>query len=123
MKKINGNMLCKENESAITSSTYNHDGELFSLQYKGNVVFDIENKINMISTTLKEMKEAGFKINHGKKEYTHDKLYYINIAKEIGLEKTIKAMEEEISLEKMGKLSIEIIYLKDLKRMYKKVNR
>ena len=58
------------------------------------------------------------KINKNKKGYKNDKLFYINIARVIGLNNTIKAMEEELTLrERHHRASYEAHCLKSLKKM------
>ena len=107
-----------EKERKVTEAVFDYSGKLIELQYDGNVVY--ADGINKISENLKQFQEASHKLNKGKKEFSNDKLYYINIAREIGLDKTIKAMEEEISLRKIGKMSYETYCLKSLKKMARK---
>ena len=107
-----------EKERKVTEAVFDYSGKLIELQYDGNVVY--ADGINKISENLKQFQEASHKLNKGKKEFSNDKLYYINIAREIGLDKTIKAMEEEISLRKIGKMSYEAYCLKSLKKMARK---
>ena len=107
-----------EKERKVTEAVFDYSGKLIELKYDGNVVY--ADGINKISENLKQFQEASHKLNKGKKEFSNDKLYYINIAREIGLDKTIKAMEEEISLRKIGKMSYETYCLKSLKKMARK---
>ena len=107
-----------EKERKVTEAVFDYSGKLIELQYDGNVVY--ADGINKISENIKQFQEASHKLYKGKKEFSNDKLYYINIAREIGLDKTIKAMEEEISLRKIGKMSYETYCLKSLKKMARK---
>lgn len=104
-----------EKERKVTEAVFDYSGKLVELQYDGNVVY--ADGINKISENLKQFQEASHKLNKGKKEFSNDKLYYINIAREIGLDKTIKAMEEELRLRKIGKMTYETYCLKSLKKM------
>ena len=104
-----------EKERKVTEAVFDYSGKLIELQYDGNVVY--ADGINKISENLKQFQEASHKLNKGKKEFSNDKLYYINIAREIGLDKTIKAMEEELRLRKIGKMTYEAYCLKSLKKI------
>ena len=114
---MNNEVVPMEKERKVTEAVFDYSGKLIGLQYDGNVVYAPIDGINRISKNLINFHEASHKINKGKKEFSNDKLYYINIAREIGLDKTIKAMEEEISLRKIGKMSYETYCLKSLKKM------
>lgn len=110
-----------EKERKVSEAVFDYCGRLIGLQYDGNVVYAPIDGINRISENLKQFQEASHKLNKGKKEFSNDKLYYINIAREIGLDKTIKAMEEELSLrENLHKVSYEVVCLKALKKMARK---
>lgn len=120
MMKTNVNVIPMEEnkfKGAVTEAVFDYSGKLIELQYDGNVVYAPIDGINRISKNLINFHEASHKINKGKKEFSNDKLYYINIAREIGLDKTIKAMEEELRLRKIGKMTYETYCLKSLKKM------
>ena len=120
MMKTNVNVIPMEEnkfKGAVTEAVFDYKGQLISLMYDGKLYFDLVHNINKISSNLLKFHEASHKINKGKKEFSNDKLYYINIAREIGLEQTIRAMEEEISLRKMAKASYEAYCLKSLKKI------
>lgn len=110
----------KNMEKVVSRNTFDYEGNLTYLEYDGNVVFDTETGINRITKELKEMKEASFRLHRSEGEFKNNKKYYIDLAKEIGLEKCIIAMGEEIKYEKLGKFSMEYLYLKDLKRIQRK---
>ena len=113
----------EENEfkEAVTEAVFDYSGKLIGLQYDGNVVYAPIDGINRISKNLINFHETSHKINKGKKQYTNDKLYYINIAKLLGLDNTIKAMEEELSLRKRHhRASYEALCLKSLKKIARK---
>lgn len=114
---MNNEVVPMEKERKVTEAVFDYSGKLIGLQYDGKVFYDLAHNINKISSNLINFHEASHKINKGKKEFSNDKLYYINIAREIGLDKTIKAMEEEISLRKIGKMTYETYCLKSLKKM------
>lgn len=110
----------KSMERVVSRNTFDYEGKLIYLEYDGNVVFDTENGINRITRELKEMKEASFRMHINEGEFKNDKKYYLDLAKEIGLEKAIIAMQEEIHYEKLGKFSMESLYLKSLKKLQRK---
>lgn len=114
---MNNEVVPMEKERKVTEAVFDYSGKLIGLQYDGNVVYAPIDGINRISKNLINFHEASHKINKGKKEFSNDKLYYINIAREIGLDKTIKAMEEELRLRKIGKMTYETYCLKSLKKM------
>lgn len=114
---MNNEVVPMEKERKVTEAVFDYSGKLIGLQYDGNVVYAPIDGINRISKNLINFHEASHKINKGKKEFSNDKLYYINIAREIGLDKTIKAMEEELHLRKIGKMTYETYCLKSLKKM------
>lgn len=122
MKINNTKVIPMESEykGTTTEAVYDYKGQLISLMYDGKLYYDLVHNINKISSNLINFQEACYKLNKGKKEFSNDKLYYINIAREIGLEQTIRAMEEEISLRKMGKASYEAFCVKSLKRIARK---
>ena len=122
MKINNTKVIPMESEykGTTTEAIFDYKGQLISLMYDGKLYFDLVHNINKISSNLINFEEASHKLNKCKKEFSNDKLYYINIAREIGLEQTIRAMEEEISLRKMGKASYEAYCLKSLKRIARK---
>ena len=110
----------EENEfkGAVTEAAFNCNGKLVLLQYDGNICYDINNNISRISKNLIKFHEASHELNKGKKEFRNDKLYYINIARKIGLDSTIKAIEEELTLrERHHRASYEALCLKSLKRI------
>lgn len=119
MKINNTKVIPMESEykGTTTEAIFDYKGQLISLMYDGKLYFDLVHNINKISSNLINFQEASHKLNKGKKEFTNDKLYYINISREIGLDNTIKAMEEEISLRKIGKMTYETYCLKSLKKM------
>lgn len=114
---MNNEVVPMEKERKVTEAVFDYSGKLIGLQYDGNVVYAPIDGINRISKNLINFHEASHKINKGKKEFSNDKLYYINIAREIGLDKTIKAMEEELRLRKIGKMTYETYCLKSLKKI------
>ena len=122
MKINNTKVIPMESEykGTTTEAIFDYKGQLISLMYDGKLYFDLVHNINKISSNLINFQEASYKLNKGKKEFSNDKLYYINIAREIGLDNTIKAIEEEISLRKMGKASYEAYCVKSLKRIARK---
>ena len=123
MKINNTKVIPMESEykGTTTEAVYDYKGQLISLMYDGKLYFDLVHNINKISSNLINFQEASYKLNKGKKEFSNDKLYYINIAREIGLDKTIKAMQEELSLRgKLHKASYEVVCLKALKKMARK---
>ena len=122
MKINNTKVIPMESEykGTTTEAIFDYKGQLISLMYDGKLYYDLVHNINKISSNLINFQEASHKLNKGKKQYMNDKLYYINIAREIGLDNTIRAMEEEISLRKMGKASYEVFCIKSLKRIARK---
>ena len=115
---MNNEVIRMEKERKVTEAVFDYSGKLIGLQYDGKVFYDLAHNINKISSNLIMFHEAAHEINKGKKQFSNDKLYYINIARVIGLGNTIKAMEEELTLrERHHRASYEAHCLKSLKKM------
>ena len=115
---INNVEVVPMEKEKVTEAVFNYSGKLIALMYDGNLCYDLYHNINKISENLINFHEASHKINKNKKEYKNDKLFYINIARVIGLNNTIKAMEEELTLrERHHRASYEAHCLKSLKKM------
>lgn len=116
--KNNVKVVPMEERKITAEAVFDYKGKLIALQYDGKVFYDLAHNINKISSNLIMFHEAAHEINKGKKQFSNDKLYYINIARVIGLGNTIKAMEEELTLrERHHRASYEAHCLKSLKKM------
>lgn len=112
----------KKLERVISKSEFNHKtNELTLLQYNGVTVYD-NNGINRISKNLKRAKEVGYSLRKYDKGFKYNKLYYIQIAQTIGLDNTIKALEEEMEFQLINSSESKKA-LKMLKNISKKVNK